>query len=474
MTPAPRKTLIITDPVHQVMNFGSDPWIQKCLTEVIDTRSVQRLRRISQLGLASYVFPGATHTRFSHCLGAAHLAYTALTHLRERDEHKHHLKTSFAEVLIATVLHDVGHGPFSHSFERVLDSRTAPMHEDWTATIITDRASEVHRTLTKCGLSSERIASVFSKTPSGDSLPQYLRQVVSSQLDVDRMDYLVRDSHFAGVAVGRFDVHYLINSLLIIHHGHTGPRTLGLTPKGIKAYEAFILARQLMNRTVYYHHKVKVLEYMMEQFFRSVLECLSHLKLNATVSPHIPRYLTALKRLHTKEDSLAKKSFMQAHLGEYLELTEDRAWTLVALMASTADRKAEQPRRLSNMLLRRQLLPHWAVLPGKDSLLHDGLNEKGYRRNQHYGLVTLPTTMYKGTAEDKVFVRDWSGHIAEIPALSETIAALKDKPEVEALLIALDADSHDAICRIAVAMQAIQAPPRNTAAGHAARRMRRP
>src|SRR5579863_6401532 len=109
-----RTAKIITDPIYQVMNFGSDPTFLRCFKRVIDTKTFQRLRRITQLGLASYVFPGATHTRFSHCLGVANLARLVLSHLREGvpNSERKQIESSFNSVLLAALLHDVGHGPF--------------------------------------------------------------------------------------------------------------------------------------------------------------------------------------------------------------------------------------------------------------------------------------------------------------------------------------------------------------------------
>src|SRR5260370_26361528 len=144
-----RKTTIITDPIHQVMNFGSDPVLQDCFKKVLDTRTFQRLRRITQLGMASYVFPGATHTRFSHSLGVAYLAHSVLTHLRERApdaEDRSEIDHVFNGVMMAALLHDVGHGPFSHSFEQVLMGYAcAPLHEDWTATFISHTGSDINQ-----------------------------------------------------------------------------------------------------------------------------------------------------------------------------------------------------------------------------------------------------------------------------------------------------------------------------------------
>jgi uncharacterized protein len=201
----PHKTTIITDPVHQVLNLGSDSRSRKAFKEVVDTATFQRLRRITQLGLASYVFPGALHSRFLHSLGVIYLAHTVLRHLRERALQEDaseaaELNELELEVKLCALLHDVGHGPFSHSFENVLKSiaeiKDPPLHEDWTAAIITGEESDIRAALVNNGLNVNRIASVF--TNGGiEKFPPYLKQIISSQLDVDRMDYLVRDSHFA-------------------------------------------------------------------------------------------------------------------------------------------------------------------------------------------------------------------------------------------------------------------------------------
>ena len=190
-----RAAKIITDPIYEVMNFGSDPCFIKIFKRLIDTNSFQRLRRISQLGLASYVFPGATHTRFSHSLGVANLARLALLHLKDgvSPAYREQIEKHFNSVLLAALLHDVGHGPFSHSFERVLDrEKNPPKHEDWTAALICNENSDINQALRAEGADLPSISSVFSRASTG-GLWSPLKQIVSSQLDVDRMDYLVRD-----------------------------------------------------------------------------------------------------------------------------------------------------------------------------------------------------------------------------------------------------------------------------------------
>ncbi|MBI4292029.1 MAG: HD domain-containing protein [Betaproteobacteria bacterium] len=457
-----RKTTIITDPIHQVMNLGSDPRLQSCLKSVMDTREFQRLRRITQLGLTSYVFPGATHTRFSHSLGVAYLAREVLAHLLEREEDlRVEIEDVLLEVVLAALLHDVGHGPFSHSFEHVLGNvEWIPKHEDWTGTLITNRASGIQKVLTEARIDPEKVASAVTKSTSS-SLARPYRQIVSSQIDVDRMDYLLRDSHFAGVTVGHFDAQYLINSMVIINHdSDKSTRTLGLTPKGIKAYEAFLLARQLMNRTVYFHHNVKVLEFMLESILRIAIDGLQEFAADSTVSPTLPPYL---KRVREARDGgcTSKQQFMDQAMSDYVNLTEDAVWVLVAAIAnSSADRSAQI---LAQRLLRRSILLHFQVAHDKEDLLDQALRRAGFRDPIDYHLLDLTTTMYKGSGDEGVFVRDWGGNIEEVTGLSGTITAFRDRPEVESLLIVVDGSKAEQIRALGIDGQFILPPPASIA-----------
>jgi uncharacterized protein len=455
------KTTIITDPVYQVMDLGGMVTDRLAFTEVLDTQVFQRLRRISQLGLASYVFPGATHTRFSHSLGVYYLAYTVMRHLKESSpEVAGEIDTLALEVKLCGLLHDVGHGPFSHSFEQVLQSipeiKNAPLHEDWTAAIIKAENSEVQKVLQRHGLNTNRMASIFSKTKN-EEFPLYLKQIVSSQIDVDRMDYLVRDSHFAGVAIGKFDIQYLINSLVVIRHGNDGPKTLGIRPKGVKAYEAFAVARQFMNRTVYYHHKVKVLEHMMERFIRETLINADPLTKVPELNHFVPPYFRAVTSLIKGEKQPEKDEFLKSNLKSYIELTEDSVWTLLGAIArcGTNLAEAEQAKTLAQKLLVRQVLPYYVIEPGKRRLLERMLKQAGFESDKDFAIVEQRTTTYKAGNEENVFVEDVNGEIDEILDHSELITLLRDKAEEQALLVVMCEEKRTEIERTAKEMQGI-------------------
>lgn len=437
-----KKTHIITDPIHQVINLGSNPKRKKLLKSILDTKEFQRLRRITQLGLASYVFPGATHTRFSHCLGAAYLAYSLLSHLLEWAEEKEvrdEIEDFFDEVIVAALLHDLGHGPFSHCFEQILkDYRWAPKHEAWGASLIKSHSSGIYKALMEHNIDVESVASVLTKSEQ-TRLKRPYQEIVSSQIDVDRMDYLLRDSHFAGVAIGQFDVQYLINSMVIINHGcGDPPRSLGLTPKGVKAYEAFLLARQLMNRTVYYHHKTKVLEFMMERILGLIINKLHIFAKDKNVFPVIPPYFWKVHQAIASQPETPEE-FMKCSLDGYFKLTEDAVWVLISAIAESSE--VPLARNLANRLLTRDLLEYRQVEAGKDKVLREALLNAKLKESVDFQLSELKTTMYKDNGDEGVFVLDWDNKtIRTVVKHSDTISAFRDRPEAEFILIAIDDD----------------------------------
>ena len=250
------KPWYVADPVHQFVEVGED--YGDVVRELVATLPFQRLRRISQLGLASFVFPCAVHSRFSHSLGAAHLAAQVVTQLKVPPDQAR-------AVVCAALLHDVGHGPFSHSFEHAVRQvfPNGPKHEEWTKAIIRASLREI---LARYEVDADLVCDLISGSSEAAPVPTYLRQVISSQLDVDRMDYLCRDAHFTGVPIGQVDLPYLIKNIRTIDHG--GEQTLGITEKGVSSFEAFAFARHVMTRMVYHHKQVATFETMMEEFIR--------------------------------------------------------------------------------------------------------------------------------------------------------------------------------------------------------------
>src|SRR5687768_15353876 len=202
---------IILDPIHRLIPFQDTPE-DRLFLRLINTREFQRLRRIKQLGMSDYVFPGANHSRLAHSIGVMHTARLIFERL-EAVNGSRYSPWDRAAVLAAALLHDIGHGPFSHAFEKV----TGENHEKRTQEIILGD-TEVCRTLRAYDSKlPELIAPLFGDggTSKGPMLRPEFAAIVSSQLDADRFDYLLRDSHATGTSYGDFDLHWLIQHLFL-------------------------------------------------------------------------------------------------------------------------------------------------------------------------------------------------------------------------------------------------------------------
>jgi len=230
------KRKIFNDPVH---GFITIP--HPLIFDIIEHPYFQRLRRIKQLGLSDYVYPGAIHTRFHHALGAFYLMRKALGILKI----KGHKITDEEELgaCIAILLHDIGHGPFSHTLENSLLSKVH--HEDISKLYM--RRLNIHFK-GKLSLAIEIFEGKYKK--------KFLHQLVSSQLDVDRLDYLTRDSFFSGVSDGAISYERIIE-MMNVHNGK-----LVIEQKGIYSIENFIVARRLMYWQVYLHKTALCVEQM--------------------------------------------------------------------------------------------------------------------------------------------------------------------------------------------------------------------
>jgi len=233
----------IRDPVHGYVKL--DP----LALDLIATPQLQRLRWIKQLGLAVLVYPGANHSRFEHSLGTHHLAGILASHLNLGHE-------DAQKVRAAALLHDLGHGPFSHATEGVLSNYLRKEHEKIIDIL---REKEVRDVLDRHGLGPQEIQQmIMGKTELG--------RMVSGEIDVDRMDYLIRDAHYTGVAYGVID-HLRLMERMAIHQGR-----LVIDGGGMQAAEALLVSRLLMRPTVYYHHVCRISECMLSSAIRHLVE----------------------------------------------------------------------------------------------------------------------------------------------------------------------------------------------------------
>ncbi len=249
---------IYRDSVHNIIRLKTDLAEGKLLVRLVDTAEFQRLRRIRQLGLAYFAYQAAEHSRFTHSLGALHLATRTLAKLDLSYNISDEAKIA---VRCAALLHDIGHGAFSHVIEPILGFH----HEEFTIEAVLSRDTEAGRLLHEFSAElPEAVAGIIR----GDFRPTALAQLVSSQLDVDRMDYLLRDSLMTGAKYGVYDLEWIIKSLEI---DEVNDR-LYVSARGIYAVEDYLQARYYMFRQVYFHRTLRSAEAVLRSLLRRALE----------------------------------------------------------------------------------------------------------------------------------------------------------------------------------------------------------
>lgn len=255
--------VLLRDPVHGLVTFEGREG--QLIERLLATREVQRLRRVRQLGLASFVYPGAEHTRFAHALGAAYVMSRLLLRLRDRDFGMPRELRIDAEATLdavaAALLHDLGHGPFSHLFEDALPG--ARSHEDWTHDIIVSADTEIRAALESF---SPGMASRVGAMLRGSHRLPYLPSLVSGVFDVDRADYLLRDSHATGVRYGVYDLDWLLQSFRFAEHAKGWVLAIE-GRKGLPPIESFFTARYAMYQQVYHHKAVRAAESLVRALF---------------------------------------------------------------------------------------------------------------------------------------------------------------------------------------------------------------
>ncbi|HLQ07307.1 MAG TPA: HD domain-containing protein [Nitrososphaerales archaeon] len=234
----------IRDPVHGYVK------VTEIERELIDSPFIQRLRRIHQLAGAYLVYPGAIHTRFEHVVGAMHVA----GQIAEALVAANHLDADMVqEVRVAALLHDVGHGPFSHMYEEVISEKEATSHEEISQRIITE--TTIRDTLNRNGLSPKKMSDFAVGRQR--SKPPFMNEVIAGSLSADMMDYLPRDSYFTGVEYGKVDAQRVIDSL------HVAEGHLVIDDAALNAFEVMLLARYEMFKAVYFHRTVRAAELML-------------------------------------------------------------------------------------------------------------------------------------------------------------------------------------------------------------------
>lgn len=383
------KRKIFNDPVYGFISLTDE-----LLFDVIEHPYFQRLRRIKQLGLTHLVYPGALHTRFHHSMGAMHLITKAMTELRNKG---HAISDDeFLGTQLAMLLHDIGHGPYSHALEHAI---VKSVQHETISVIFMKKLNEIFEGKLQTAL--EIFENRYPK--------KFLHQLVSSQLDMDRIDYLKRDSFFTGVSEGVINYERLLNMLEV-----KGDKPV-IEAKGIYSVEKFITARRLMYWQVYLHKTVLVSEYMLTRTLKRAKE-LSHRGVQLFATPPLHYFL---KNTISREQFFNESNVLQqfAILDDYDVFSALKVWCY---------HEDKILRELSNKLVNRRLL---RIEMQNEPFAKDYLQEIIQKTKEKYGLnddevdyfafhdVTSNYTYQPGEDNIEILLKD--GRVKEVTEVSD-------------------------------------------------------
>lgn len=426
---------VIKDPVHGTMQFttGEDNWIKP----FIDSPNFQRLRHIKQLGMGDFIFPGAVHTRFNHCLGCCFTARQIAHKVGLAEEEKQ-------LVMIACLLHDIGHGPFSHTFEDVFYKKLI-RHEAWTPFFLADfrtdeffkeynhRNPRQHLTEEKFMLIEEMIMHKSQGKP-------VLADIVSSQLDADRLDYLLRDSHFCGVEYGAYDFRWMLNSMVIVNSN--GEERLGLTHKGIGVVEHYLMARRLMTRNIYHHQKKLALEFFLIQLLSSLAESLETYAPYAEIkTTRLGKFLLAANRfnqeaINTNDIDTLTQHFLTENYTNYKELCDYDVFAIMKMLAHTQDNHtaAQIAKRLQYRHMPKIVrLDYTDTREAEEIIAAFKQTHKNTIQSWQFALIKTPHQAYSNE-DDPILIANEHGIVKPLNQISHLINAISDKAEHTAFL----------------------------------------
>lgn len=307
-----KETKVLRDPIHGYIHID-----YQVIWDCLNTREFQRLHRIHQLGGVFQVYHTAEHSRFAHSLGVYEIVRRMVYEIRDLNEALSEQEK--IQVMCAGLLHDLGHGPFSHFFENL----QTDSHEERTALLILDPQTEIHQALSRC---DEQLPEKVVQILQHQHPKKMLSQMISSQLDADRMDYLLRDAYETGTSYGTFDIERILRTMRVKNE------TLCMKESGMHSVEDYIMARYHMYWQVYLHPDMKSYELLIEQFFKRykqskinipAIDCLKgELTNEEFIEMDEGRLLYGLSEAKHCEDPLLQEyaiSILDRHLLEWCE-----------------------------------------------------------------------------------------------------------------------------------------------------------
>ena len=383
------ETKVLKDPVHSYIHIHYEV-IWNCL----DSKEFQRLRRIRQLGGDFQVYPTAEHSRFSHSLGVYEIVRRIVTEV----------KTLCAElteyekvcVMLAGLLHDVGHGPFSHAFEHV----TNHSHEEYTAKIILGdtELNSILRAVSK--KMPEDIVSIIQHTHEND----ILNQIVSGQLDADRMDYLLRDSYFTATSYGQFDLERILRTMRV-RKTSEGRKVIVVKHTGIHSVEDYIMARYQMYWQVYYHPVARSYEAVFIQLFNRLKDIF---KDNKDYFEDMKVLIPFLEKAEVSEE-------------EYFRLDENSLLYCCALIQDKDDViAADLAKRLQN----RKLFEYVDYNEENLAQIQNMLRENGYDEQYYLRIENIEASVYSPYKGRKILIEKLDGQIVALEKASTIVESI--------------------------------------------------
>ncbi|ERK57422.1 putative dGTPase [Gemella bergeri ATCC 700627] len=383
------ETKVLRDPVHSYIHIK-----YKVIWDCLDSKEFQRLRRIRQLGGDFQVYPSAEHSRFSHSLGVYEIVRRMVTEIKS-------LSVELTEyekvcVMLAGLLHDVGHGPFSHAFEHV----TKYNHEEYTAKIILENTQlnnilcKVHKKL------PHDIVSIIQHTHPND----ILNQIVSGQLDADRMDYLLRDSYFSATSYGQFDLERVLRTLRV-RKNIDGKKYLVTKYTGIHSVEDYIMARYQMYWQVYFHPVARSYETVFIQLFKRLKDLFK-------VNPKYFADLTVLVPFLTDRKTSVE---------DYFKLDENALLYCCSLIQNKDDIIASD---LAYRLLNRKLFEYVDYSDDNLAQIKNMLKEKGLDENYYIRIENIATSVYTPYTGRKILIEDRNGNIIALEQASTIVDSI--------------------------------------------------
>ena len=427
----------IRDPVHGLINFDMSDEVDLVAWKLINTPEFQRLRRVKQLGVSEFIYPGATHTRLAHSIGVFHIARrlmkVAERYVPAEKQNKHRGRVA----RIAALLHDIGHGPFSHAFENAEKSRltneTYQGHEDWTAELICRKEGYI-RPILREGF-GDSFADDIAAMLRGKEQDLY-SSVVSSSFDADRLDYLRRDRMMTGSGAGAIDFEWLLDNLRVVDvtagSGEDAEATqeamiqvFAFEEKALQAAETFILARFQLYSQVYLHKTTRGIEQMLTAFLMAFSQ-------EAAKGPEAC--------LAVPEDHPLRRYYSKPRpeLEDYFALDDAVVWSAMEISAKGNEGRI---REFANRICSRGIMKGIAI---------DTVNPEAVDRERRkfidanfkndFGVTVFedraPLSIYKDPSKEsvkphkRVHIRRKGGKVVDITSLSKPVKALFEEQEI--------------------------------------------